>query len=53
MSLGEKKPLTCFAHTINLVVEEALKLLSAESAVIKVREIVNWIKNSVVQSDKL
>lgn len=53
MSLGEKKPLPCFAHTINLVVEEALKLPSVKSAVIKVREIVNWIKNSVVQSDKL
>ncbi|KAH9641677.1 hypothetical protein HF086_005123 [Spodoptera exigua] len=53
MSLGEKKHLPCFAHTINLVVEEALKLPSVKSAVIKVREIVNWIKNSVVQSDKL
>lgn len=53
MSLGEKKHLPCFAHTINLVVEEALKLQSVKSAVIKVREIVHWIKNSVVQSDKL
>ena len=53
MSLGEKKHLPYFAHTINLVVEEALKLASIKSAVIKVREIVNLIKNSVVQSDKL
>ncbi|CAG4954879.1 unnamed protein product [Parnassius apollo] len=50
MSLGEKKHLPCFAHTINLVVEEALKLSSVNSAIIKVREIVNWIKN---MSDKL
>lgn len=51
ISLGEKKHLPCFAHTINLVVEEALKLSSVKLAVIQVREIVHFIKNSVVQSE--
>lgn len=52
MSLGEKKHLPCFAHTINLVVDEAIKLPCVKTAIIKVRE-KNWIKNSGVQADKL
>ncbi|XP_029160147.1 zinc finger BED domain-containing protein 1-like [Nylanderia fulva] len=52
-SIGEKKHLPCFAHTINLVVGETLKLPSVKTAIFKVREIVHWIKNSVVQPDKL
>lgn len=47
-ALGETKHLPYFAHTINLVVEAALKLPSVKAAVCKVREIVQWIKNSVV-----
>ncbi|CAH2097224.1 unnamed protein product [Euphydryas editha] len=53
ISLDEKKYLPCFAHTINIVVKEALKLPCVKAAVVKVREIVLWFKNSVVQMDKL
>lgn len=39
---GEKKRLSCFAHTISFAGEEALKLPSVTTA--KIREIVHWIK---------
>lgn len=51
--IGEKNQLPCFAHTINLVVSEALAIESVEKTVKKIRTIVKWIKNSVNNSDKL
>lgn len=54
-SLGDSKHLPCFAHTINLIVDSAIG--NASSPVVdvikKVREIVKWVKHSVIQSDKL
>jgi len=51
--VGEKNQLPCFAHTINLVVEVALENVHAKAVINKVREIVKWVKNSVINSDKL
>lgn len=51
--VGEKNQLPCFAHTINLVVEIALENDHAKAIINKVREIVKWVKNSVINSDKL
>lgn len=51
--VGEKKHLPCFAHTINLVVESALSSDPVKLIIGKVRDVVKYIKNSVVNSDKL
>ena len=51
--VGERNHLPCFAHTINLVVQTVLENKFVKEIVIKVREIVKWIKNSVINSDKL
>lgn len=53
LSLGENKHPPCFAHTIHLVVEKALKLHCVKIIVSKFRKIVHWAKNSVIQSVKL
>lgn len=54
-TFGESKHLPCFAHTINLIIDSSLKNTSPAiiSIINKVREIVKWVKNSVIQSDKL
>lgn len=41
------------ANANSILALKALKLLCLKSVVIKIREIVNWKKNSVVQADKL
>lgn len=54
-TLGDSKYLPCFAHTINLIVDSSIKSTSTpiSDIISKVREIVKWVKNSVIQSDKL
>lgn len=51
--VSEKKHLPCFPHTINLIVEAGLKHDSIKTIISKVRTIVKWVKNSVINSDKL
>ena len=51
--VSEKKHLPCFPHTINLIVDAALKHKPIHTIILKVRAIVIWIKNSVINSDKL
>lgn len=51
--MDEKNQLPCFAHTINLAVEVALENVHVKAVINKVREIVKWIKKSVINSDKL
>lgn len=54
-TVGESKHLACFAHTVNLIVDSSMKNASTQvsDTITKVREIVKWVKNSVIQSDKL
>lgn len=53
-SLGDAKHLPNFAHTINLIVESSLKNSSTTiTSVVKVGDIVKWVKNSVIQWGKL
>ncbi|XP_029674260.1 zinc finger BED domain-containing protein 4-like [Formica exsecta] len=49
----QKNHLPCFPHTINLVVEAGLKKYVIKTVISKVRAIVKWVKNSVINSDKL
>ena len=51
--LGKNKHTPCFAHTINLVSESVIKHQSIEPLIIKVRNVVLWVKRSVIISDKL
>ena len=51
--VSDKKHLPCFPHTLNLIVDTALKNKSIKDIISKVREIVKTVKNSVVNSDKL
>ncbi|XP_017470532.1 PREDICTED: zinc finger BED domain-containing protein 4-like [Rhagoletis zephyria] len=51
---GDKKIIPCFAHTLNLVVTQAIDKSTEVSALIsKVRDIVKFIKRSVNASDEL
>ncbi|XP_036342271.1 zinc finger BED domain-containing protein 4-like [Rhagoletis pomonella] len=52
-TLGESKHLPCFAHTINLIVQSSVNIASIQALISKVRNIVKWVKNSVINSDKL
>ncbi|KAJ8873104.1 hypothetical protein PR048_026721 [Dryococelus australis] len=45
--------LPCFTHTINLIAECSLNIPSFKGPITKVRDIVKWAKNSVINSDKL
>lgn len=47
------KQIPCFAHTLNLVTSSAISVLEIDSVIKKVRKIVMYIKNSVINSDKL
>lgn len=51
--LDKNKHLPCFAHTINLIAESAMKCNEFCIIVSKVREIVKFFKSSVVLSDSL
>lgn len=51
--VGDKCHFPCFAHTVNLIVEVGLKCQSVKPIISKVRTVVKWIKNSVINSDKL
>lgn len=51
--LGKNMHTICFAHTINLISECVVKHLSIVSLIIKVRNIVLWVKRSVIVSDKM
>lgn len=51
--LQSSKHLPCFAHSINRVVEKILEAEHIKVLIGKVREIVKFFKNSVVQSDLL
>ncbi|CAG9862308.1 unnamed protein product [Phyllotreta striolata] len=52
--LGKSKHVPCFAHTINLVCEQALKnTQNLDKLIEKVRTIVVWFKRSVHASDEL
>ncbi|KAF2886886.1 hypothetical protein ILUMI_19289 [Ignelater luminosus] len=51
---GEKKIIACFAHTVNLTIDNPLTRSETASQIIgKVREIVKFIKRSVNASDEL
>ncbi|XP_054745728.1 zinc finger BED domain-containing protein 4-like [Anastrepha obliqua] len=51
---GDNKIIPCFAHTINLVVTQAIdKSTEVSSLIIKVSDIVKFIKRSVYASDDL
>lgn len=51
--LGKNKHMPCFAHTINLVSEAVIKHPNIEPLISKVRNVVLWIKRSVIISDML
>lgn len=50
---GKNKQTSCFAHTINLVATNTLGQTNITPLISKVREIVKWVKNSVINSDLL
>lgn len=50
---GKNRHITCFAHSLNLVVEKVLKHANALPLLLKVRAIVKHVKNSVNVSDRL
>ncbi|XP_017471078.1 PREDICTED: zinc finger BED domain-containing protein 4-like [Rhagoletis zephyria] len=51
--VGRSNHLSCFAYSLNLIVESVYKLESFCALCEKVRNIVKFFKNSVVYSDKL
>lgn len=51
--LGKKKHTLCFAHTINLVSDVVVSHRGLQSLITKVRDIVLWVKRSVIINDKL
>lgn len=53
MFLDPSKHIPCFAHTINRIVEKVLEDDQLSALVKKVRDIVKFFKNSVIQSDML
>jgi len=50
---GKNKHTPCFAHTINLVATYTRGQENIKPFISKVREIVKWVKNSVINSDLL
>lgn len=51
--LGKNKLTLCFAHTINLVSDVVVSHRGLQPLIKKVRDIVLWVKRSVIISDKL
>lgn len=51
--LGKAKHIPCFAHTLNLVAEAVVKQNLVELIISKVREVVKWVKASVIFSDQI
>lgn len=47
------KQIPCFAHTLNLVTTAGISTPDMDSVIKKIRKIVIFIKNSVINSDKL
>lgn len=53
-TFGIEKYIPCFAHTINLVVTNSIEKCTAlDDIIVKIRNIVKYIKNSVNLSDEL
>lgn len=52
-TLLPNKHIPCFAHKLNLVTNAALSLPCIKGTITKVRDIVKFIKNSVINSDML
>lgn len=53
-TFGKSRHTPCFAHTINLVAAtHTVGQQNIKSIISKVREIVKWVKNSVINSDQL
>ncbi|KAL4097510.1 hypothetical protein QTP88_022283 [Uroleucon formosanum] len=50
---GKSRHTPCFAHTINLVATHTVGQQNIKPIISKVREIVKWVKNSVINSDQL
>lgn len=56
LAFGSKKHIPCFAHTLNLVAQNALDEkvnTNIQGLIKKVKQIVTWFKKSVVASDEL
>lgn len=51
--LGKTKHIPCFAHTLNLVAEAVITNHVMAPIVSKVREVVKWVKGSVIISDQI
>ncbi|XP_050535131.1 E3 SUMO-protein ligase ZBED1-like [Daktulosphaira vitifoliae] len=52
-TFGKSRHTPCFAHTINLVATHTVGQKNMKPIISKVREIVKWVKNSVIHSDQL
>lgn len=50
---GKHKHVPCFAHTLNLVCENALRVPQVKDLVTKCRDIVTWMKRHVNANDEL
>lgn len=50
---GKSRHTPCFAHTINLVATVTVGHKNLKPIITKVRDIVKWVKNSVINSDQL
>lgn len=53
IAFGSKKFIPCFAHTLNLLVENVLKVENTAGLLTKAKAIVKWFKQGVVASDEL
>ncbi|KAH1021971.1 hypothetical protein HUJ04_011451, partial [Dendroctonus ponderosae] len=51
--LGKGKHIPCFAHTLNLVADAVITILSVKLTISKVKEVVKWVKGSVIVSDQI
>lgn len=52
-TFGKSRHTPCFAHTINLVTTHTVGQQYIKPIISKVKEIVKWVKNSVINSDQL
>jgi len=52
-TFGKNRHTPCFAHTINLGVTHTVGQKNIQPIITKVREILKWVKNSVINSDQL
>jgi len=54
LAFDKKRQIICFAHALNLVVQQAISNVPELTTLIsKVKNIVTWFKQSVVASDDL